>query len=291
MQTAVFNVRLLKTGIVVLLNFCLLSVHAQSVPLPNAFAHNDYFHKRPLFDALENGYTNIEADIFLVDSNLIVAHINPFFRTDKTLEALYFKPLHDMIIKNNGQVYKGCDTPVILMIDIKTDADNTYNALKLLLEKYRSMLSRYDHGKVISGAVTVVLSGHKPYAMIRGEKNRLAFIDEDLRQTGRDSTAVNVYTMSSCKYSKLLTWTGRGNIPGDEQKRLCAYVTIAHKHGAKVRLWASPENSVVWEELLKCGVDLINTDKLVMLKNFLLNYNITYANSAGKLAGVTTKIN
>jgi hypothetical protein len=39
--------------------------------------------------------------------------------------------------------------------------------------------------------------------------------------------------------------------------------------GAKVRLWASPERKAVWDELLKCGVDLINTDQLVTLKNYL----------------------
>lgn len=248
-----------------------LIVCSQSIPLPNAFAHNDYFHKRPLFDALENGYTNIEADIFLADDNLIVAHINPFFRSDKTLEALYLKPLAEYIAKNNGQVYKGYDEPVILMIDIKTGADNTYSKLKTLLKKYSSILSGYNHGNVIKRAVTIVLSGHKPYKMIRAEEDRLAFIDEDLRKTSQDTTSANVYKLSSCKYSKILKWEGQGGLPDDERKRLCTYVAMAHRFGKKVRLWASPENSIVWEELLKCGVDLINTDKLVSLKRFLLS--------------------
>ena len=276
---AIFSVKLLKTGIFVLLIFSLQSAHSQSVPLPNGFAHNDYCHDHPLFDALENGYTNIEADIFLEGDDLIVAHINPFFRSEKTLETLYLKPLYDRIVKNNGQVYKGYTDPVILMIDVKTGANNTYAALKLLLEKYRPILSSYDHGKFLPGAITVVLSGHKPYKMIKSEANRLAFIDEDLRKTDKDTTAVNVYTLSSCKYSKLLKWTGKGSIPDGEQKRLCLYVAMAHKYGKKVRLWASPENNIVWGELLKCGVDLINTDKLITLKNFLITYGSQYTNS------------
>jgi hypothetical protein len=286
-RSATFSVKLLKTGIFVLLTFRLLSARSQSIPLPNAFAHNDYRHKHPLFDALENGYTNIEADIFLENKKIIVAHVNPFFRWNKTLEILYLKPLFERITMNGGQVYKGYADPVILMIDVKTGANNTYTALKPLLEKYSSILSSYDHGKIQQRAITVVLSGHKPYGMIKSEENRFAFIDEDLRRTDQDTTAANVYKLSSCKYSKLLKWKGKGNMPGDERKKLCEYVFIAHKYGKKVRLWASPENSLIWKELLSCGVDLINTDKLAALKNFLINSGKHYDNSTAVLSGIT----
>jgi hypothetical protein len=41
------------------------STNAQTIILPNAYAHNDYWHKRPLLDALDNGFTYVEADVFL----------------------------------------------------------------------------------------------------------------------------------------------------------------------------------------------------------------------------------
>jgi hypothetical protein len=261
----------LKTGLFVLLIFFQLHIaRSQSVPLPNAFAHNDYSHKHPLYDALQNGYTNIEADIFLRRNNLVVAHINPYFKGRRQLEALYLKPLLKQINDNNGQVYKGYTRPVTLMIDIKTQANNTYAALKPLLEKYKSILTRFENGKIIPGSVTVVLSGHKPYDMIKGEENRLAFIDEDLRKVTKDTTYSSMYEMASCKYSNLLKWKGNGTMPDFEQRKLKNYVDMAHLSGEKVRLWASPDNKAVWDELLKCGVDLINTDKLVALKNFLI---------------------
>jgi hypothetical protein len=37
-------------------------------------AHNDYLHDRPLLDALDAGFSSVEADIFLVDDQLLVAH-------------------------------------------------------------------------------------------------------------------------------------------------------------------------------------------------------------------------
>lgn len=260
---------------------------AQSVPLPNAFAHNDYSHKRPLHDALSNGYTNVEADVFLMGGKLVVAHINPFFKSNRNLEKLYLQPLLEQIIENGGQVYKDYDQPITLLIDIKSEANSTYAALKPLLEKYRPILTSYDNGEITLGAVTIVLSGHKPNKKLAAETNRLAFIDKDLRKASHDKAGIaanNIYTMASCKYSKLVKWNGYGSFPQKEKERLQSYVDMAHTRGEKVRLWASPENQVVWGELLSCGVDLINTNKLVALKQFLTTNNSPSPKTDHKLA-------
>jgi hypothetical protein len=275
---------------VLLLHFFLISfltlflkqnVNAQCVPLPNGFAHNDYWHKRPLFDALDNGFTYIEADIYEREGRLIVAHLFPALNYSRTLENLYLKPLLDHVNKNNGKVYTGYNHPVTLMIDIKSNAERTYTVLKPLLQKYSEILSSYSNGKVHPSLVTIVLSGHKPERMISAENKRLAFIDEDLRLVDHDTLSyTNIYTMASCKYSKLLNWRGLGILPDIEKQRLCTFIKIAHKLGRKVRLWASPEDTHVWRTLLECGVDLINTDKLEELKIFLTKDKPVLASSA-----------
>lgn len=269
--------RSLKLVLFVLCAVIQTNCFAQSTPLLNGFAHNDYRHKHPLYDALENGFTNIEADIFYKNGRLIVAHVFPYFKNKRTLEALYLQPLLERVNANNGEVYTGYRNPVVLLIDIKTNAEETYQALKPLLEKYRSILSGYENGKMVYRAVTIVLSGHKPYRMIESEQNRLAFIDEDLRKVQRDSVTANVFTMASCKYSKLLKWDGKGIISSAEKIRLCKFVILAHRLGTKVRLWASPEKKIVWDELLNCGVDLINTDRLPALRNYLEARTVTFA--------------
>jgi hypothetical protein len=264
----------------ILISFVLsqLCSKAQSIPLLNGFAHNDYRHKHPLFDALANGYTNIEADIYLRgDSNLVVAHVLPYFKRRRTLEKLYFKPLFDRVTRNGGKVYADYNKPITLMIDVKSGAIDTYRVLQPLLEKYKSMLTSYEDGKIVYRAVTVVISGHKPYGQIETEANRYAFIDEDLRKVARDSSYANVFSMASCKYSSLIKWDGRGDMPASQKEKLCAFVTLAHERGTRVRLWASPERKTVWDTLLKCGVDLINTDKLVTLKNYLHTEKVTLA--------------
>lgn len=277
MQHQRFKVTFLKTIFLVLTALLPLFGNAQVTPLTNGFAHNDYANKRPLLDALDNGYTYIEADIFLKDNELIVAHLNPFFKEGKTLENLYIKPLADRIANNKGVVYKGYSNQLTLLIDIKTDAIRTYSALSILLKKYSWIFTRYDKGKVLPGPVVVVISGNKPYETIENEKNRMAFIDADLKETSRLKEGEYIYPMASCKYSKLISWRGEGSIPGQEKQRLKWYIAQAHKTGKKVRLWASPENKTVWRELLECGVDLINTDKLNLLRSFLLDAPALYA--------------
>ena len=246
-----------------------LSSQAQSVPIPNGFAHNDYKHQHPLFDALDYGFTNIEADVFLEDTTLVVGHFCPLFRHGHNLENLYLRPLYARVAQNKGRVYPDYDQPIILMIDVKTKANRTYRELERVLSNYSSMLTSFRNGKVTFGAVTVVISGHKPYGMLALEERRFAFIDEDLRKVSRDSSSANVFSMASCKYSRLLRWNGKGPIPPRQEQRLENFVTMAHRIGTKVRLWASPERKVVWDELLKCGVDLINTDRLAALSGYL----------------------
>jgi hypothetical protein len=258
-----------KKALLLLMLFVLpILVKAQCFSLANAFAHNDYRHKRPLVDAQTNGYTHVEADVFLHQGKLIIAHINPFFKGSRTLEKLYLAPLAEQAC-NSGNVSDRYAKPITLMVDIKTNAKKTYAALKPLLEKYREILSSYDSGRVTQRAVTIVLSGRKPYSEIKNEKSRLAFLDEDLRKIDRDTVA-HMSTMASCKYSKLIKWKGNGDMPDNEKERLLHYVNKAHSNGDQVRLWASPDNQKVWKEILSCGVDLINTDKLVALKNFLV---------------------
>lgn len=265
-----------------LLTFVLLVItgfsgQSQSL-LSHGFAHNDYWHKRPLYDALDNGYSHIEADIYLRKGELIVAHVLPFFKKKKTLEQLYFKPLMQSI-QGRNKLLAAPAAPITLMIDIKSEADKTYAALEQLMQKYTAILSSYDNGQITYRQVTIVITGHKPHKIMKTQTSRLAFIDEDLLKVGQDTLSTGVYQTASCKYSNLITWQGEGEMPAKEKERLCGYIAIAHKEEKKVRLWASPENASVWEVLLDCGVDLINTDQLVALRDFLLTQQTVFAKS------------
>lgn len=271
-----------KQLVVVVLLLTVRGGYAQNFILPNAYAHNDYWHKRPLLDALENGFTYIEADVFLRNGQLIVAHILPCFKKKKTLEELYLKPLLAYVEKNDqkNNEDEAEQAPITLMIDIKSGANKTYAALAALLEKYKTILSGYQDGQLTTRSVTVVITGHKPVDLINHKDNRLVFMDEDLKLAGTDST-LNIYPIASCKYSSIISWKGKGVISAQDVQKLSAYVAQAHKNGRKVRLWGSPEKKVVWSVLLKYNVDLINTNKIKSLRKFLVSDQLLWVTKRG----------
>ena len=51
-------------------------------------SHNDYAQKRPFWGAYEAGADSIEADVFLVDGDLLVAHSRRELKKENTLRRL-----------------------------------------------------------------------------------------------------------------------------------------------------------------------------------------------------------
>jgi hypothetical protein len=240
-------------------------------PLKNAHAHNDYLHDRPLFDALDNGFTSVEADIFLVDGQLLVGHARSALKPGRTLESLYLAPLAERVRANGGHVYMEPGR-FFLLIDIKDDARSTYGALQKVLAKYSDMLTAIEAGKVRPGAITVVLTGNRPKIDPADSHIRYAGLDGRLTDLGSRAPA-HWMPMISDNWSRNFTWRGKGPMPEQEETKLESIVKQAHAAGRVVRFWDTPENETVWRELRAAGVDLINTDQLSHLAKFLSTPN------------------
>ncbi len=241
---------------------------SQAIPLPKAHAHNDYKHDRPLLDALAHGFCGVEADVYLVDGQLLVAHTRKDVRPDRTLSTLYLDPLRKRISENDGHVYS--DGPrVTLLIDLKTEAETTYMAVHKVLAEYSDMLTTVDHGEVRPGPLSVVISGNRPRELMASQTMRYAGMDG--RIADLDSKAAShLLPMISDNWGKHFRWRGEGEMPASERKALHAVVRQAHAARRTVRFWATPESPKVWRELLSADVDFINTDDLSGLQTFLL---------------------
>ncbi len=119
-------------------------------PLWRAHAHNDYEHPRPLLDALDHRFGSVEADIFLVDGALLVAHSADQLDPARTLESLYLAPLAARVRAHHGSVYRGHRQPLQLLVDIKTEGASTYLALDRQLRRYQGLFTTYAHGRARS---------------------------------------------------------------------------------------------------------------------------------------------
>jgi glycerophosphoryl diester phosphodiesterase len=237
------------------------------VPLENAHAHNDYLHARPLLDALDHGFTSVEADVFLVDGKLLVAHERDSLKPERTLEALYLEQLAKRVEANGDRVYEN-GPRFLLLIDLKSEARTTYSELHNVLAMYSKMLTVIEHGKVREGAVTVVVSGDRP--KLDPANDRIRYVGLDGRPSDLESQLPAHYMpMISDKWSNNFKWDGEGEMPASERAKLAEMVKKAHASGRALRFWATPEKESVWRELRAAGVDLINTDELERLGKFL----------------------
>ena len=235
-------------------------------PLQQAHAHNDYEHARPLLDALDHGFCGVEADIYLVDGKLLVAHDRKDLRPERTLQALYLDPLRERAKANGGSVYPDKDeVRFTLLIDIKSNAEETYTALASLLAGYSEILSDGEKER----AVTAVISGNRAKELIAASNPRYAGIDGRLDDLD-SKLDKSLLPLISDRWGSHFNWDGAGEMPADERVKLRSIVAKAHAAGRRVRFWATPEKVAVWRELRAAGVDLINTDDLGGLRDFLL---------------------
>jgi glycerophosphoryl diester phosphodiesterase len=155
-----------------------------------------------------------------------------------------------------------------LLIDIKSEAESTYAALREALARYRQILTRVEDGQVHRGAVTVVISGNRPQETIAAEKVRYAGIDGRLSDLSSDRPS-HLMPLISDNWRVHFTWNGLGEMPEAEREKLRSIVARAHERGRRVRFWATPDHESLWRELVAAEVDLINTDDLPRLEKFL----------------------
>jgi hypothetical protein len=242
---------------------------ASERPLPVSLphAHNDYLHPRPLLDALSYGFVSVEADIHLVDGKLLVAHDLDKTRADRTLESLYLEPLAERARANANRIHPGHEE-FFLLIDIKSAASTTYAALRVVLERYEDVLTRFTDSDIQRGAVTVVLSGNRPFDEIAGQRERLCGIDGRLSDLNRLPPMGRMPWISD-NWFQHFKWNGQGTMPDNERKKLETLVHQVHAEGRRLRFWAHPDRPEAWRVLREAGVDFINTDRLAALAQFL----------------------
>ena len=264
--------RVLSTLLAVCAMVLLLPVAAQAGgrhgvrPLARAHAHNDYEHERPLFDALSHGFTSVEADIYLVDGELLVGHDPQDVVPGRTLQSLYLDPLARLT--RSGKVRS-----LQLLVDIKNTGAATYTELHRVLRSYRKMLTTYRHGRVTRDAVTVVVSGDRPRELMEAQRVRYAFYDGRASDLNSGAPA-SLIPLISDNWTLNFTWQGVGAFPEAERRKLRTLVDTAHARGQRVRFWATPDvpgpaRDALWTELVAADVDHLNTDDLAGLEAFL----------------------
>jgi hypothetical protein len=235
---------------------------AQSVHLTvaNTHSHNDYEQLIPFWMAWQEKFGSIEADLWLVDGVVIVAHDRQELQAGRRMEDYYIRPLASCMAKNAGHPYADTSRRLQILIDVKADSVAVLAALIALLDKYPIL----EH----SPSLKWVISGNRPapdsFAVYP------AFIAFDgILHAAYSQQALSRVVMMSDDLKDYTQWDGHGEIAPADRRRIGEAIQSAHEHHLPVRFWDAPDFPDAWQLLSELGVDCINTDHIRELASWL----------------------
>lgn len=238
-----------------------------------AYAHNDYGNRHPLQDALDQGYRGVEADFYLVEGELRVAHDRDETRPGRTLESLYLDPLRALVARDGSVLPDG--STFLLNIEAKEKGRETYDALCRVLARYPDLLTVVRDGVAEPGPVQVVLVGwFPPLAELAAEPVRRVAVQAHYRQLPKDQAALpaDLLKLVTVKYTDEFDWDGHGQPPPEFTRHLARIRAAADAvPGRLLRVFQVPRRGDCYAALLEGGVDLIGTKTLGRSRKLLLD--------------------
>ncbi|MFN8290257.1 MAG: hypothetical protein U0U70_08375 [Chitinophagaceae bacterium] len=244
----------MKLPALLLALFCCVVVSAQPILI---HAHNDYQQPQPLTKALQNQVYSLEADVYLVNDTLKVAHEAKELPAAPALSSLYIQPLVQLFAEHHNRVSAADNYAPVLMIDIKENAAAVIPALVKLLSPYPQVFNR----QINPLAVQIVLSGER--GPLQTWTTWPAFIQFD----GRPEEQYDAPTLERVAFisDAYLRYTR----PADSlEVKLYQLALRTHKLGKKLRVWGIPDTEPSWENMHGLGVDIINTDKVAECRKY-----------------------
>lgn len=242
-------------------NHALFAQTISAYTTAQAHSHNDYEQTRPFYEAYEQQFGSVEADLFLVNDTLYTAHQRDDIRKDRTFIKLYLEPVLKQIEKNKGGIYPQQDLNLQLLIDLKTPAEETMIALVKVLEPHKHLLAP-------KGPVKIVVSGNTPAPEKFAQYPSYIYFDgrPEMTYTGPQLERIGLISQSFQRYSR---WNGEDPIPEKEKKSISKVIKQAHDLGKKIRFWATPDNINAWKTMMALGADFLNTDKVIQMGDYL----------------------
>lgn len=209
-------------------------------------SHNDYEQQVPFWYALGSGASSIEADVFLENNELYVAHHENGIKKERTLDELYLKPIEKALDLN--LVF---NHPIQILIDIKTDAEPTLQKIVSEIQKHPKIVNQKHFSFVISGNQPKPEKYDSYPDFITFDYQSLS----DLSQKQWQKVA-----MISQDFKKYSNWNGKGGLSVEDLPKVQDIIKKVKAFKKPIRFWATPDSKTSWEFFVNAGVDYINTD-------------------------------
>lgn len=249
--------------------FCLqffLFVQAQEYSSSNIHSHNDYASPLPFYGAYSNETGVIEADVFLVNNELFVAHTAQEIALENSLKSLYLEPLSSKLKNLGGKAYPS-GKPLILMIDVKSDAESTLKAIVQQLKIFPEISSNKN--------IKVVISGNRPLPAQWAAYPEFIYFDGRLTENYSPEQLSRVEMISE-DLKNITIWNGKGVLTQADLQKIQTAIKKVHDQHKKIRFWATQDNVNTWMTLMNLKVDFIGTDTVSALTEFIKNIKTTF---------------
>lgn len=166
---------------------------------------------------------------------------------DKTLERLYLYPLKEAIAL---KMVSG--KPIQLMVDVKTDAYKTLDAIVTSIKEYPTIINNEN--------IKIIISGNRPAIEEYVNYPDYIYFDYQSLEPIEDAKTLDKIAMVSLSFKNYSEWNGKGRLTADDYNMVTAVIDKAHKLKKPFRFWATPDSKSAWKAFANMGVDFINTD-------------------------------
>ncbi|KEQ72260.1 hypothetical protein M436DRAFT_49201, partial [Aureobasidium namibiae CBS 147.97] len=269
------------------------SLIQNALPVP-VHSHNDYLQRIPLWEALGSGCISVEADVHLKNSDLLVGHKSWGLEKTKTLRAMYLDPLQKLIalrnknISRKGKDWKGIfdkapQQSIVLLVDLKTSAEETFAELDAQLQPLRNLnfLTHWNGTHRVVRPLTIVASGNTLFTSILSlnSSHRDIFFDAEatrLVSQGDDWTNAPApmfkFNVSNSYYAS--TKQEKALVDGSNPQfadAMESQLKQAKVRGLVTRYWDVPtqknKQEGLWRWLMDNEVGVLNMDDMGVVRD------------------------
>ncbi|MCO5950832.1 hypothetical protein [Mucilaginibacter flavidus] len=251
------NIKTLKLILLIAVGLVSCNTSTKTYTPADAHSHNDYKNNIPFYRAYNAGFGSIEADVFAVNAQLMVAHKEEEIAPARSLKFLYIDPLVEKLKKDTARKLR-------LLIEIKKDYSIT---LPLVISELKPLSQYFDYPGH-PGRLSIVMTGKVPPGEVMLAYPAWMSFDVDHMSgfTPQQFTKIGLISVPFHKYSK---WSGAGELVNEDVDRITGLIDSAHALGKKIRFFAIPDTSTCWKKLIKLHADVIGTDHINELADFL----------------------
>lgn len=227
---------------------------AQPAYISRAISGNDHARKKPLHEALENGFAGISAELNMKKDGKL-------YCGSDLLSKKYLELAKKLIFERKGNIYLGRTEEFLMVFELRSDEVETVKALEKELNSYSEILSSKTQNGIDYKAIRIILVGKNGQIPEYISTSPYIFTEIPFNKTTPDDASFFNGT-AGMRFNKVYDWNGNGIMPNMQYHSLSSMIKVTQKAGRKVRLYDIPEVPNAFDLFLNAGADYLQVNDI-----------------------------